>query len=374
MLRAALAALAPVSAGLGSTALDVAEELLRKGAVNRPLFGACLVAAAPHESGSATSMWNRACARLPELGPGLIRTGLELGVSLPVWDEIGPETGQPFAMRLVRAALGDGRSAAALPSLAARVPEAARTELVKELIPSLPAAWKPQASAAQALWSLARQERHTGRWLCFADLAARGGEAEPASVAVERAREYTGASAETWTLVALWLARHGRGDGLPVGGDWGHMSGVFRLDTLRKILAVPSVRVELQMGAELVTARHGGLVAALRALPTSAKTLASVNLLPWMLRARIGEDDAHAAANYAKVQLACTKTDTMRGPLACLMAVSGAHEDARDVADDLLRSKSLSARTWSALVRVRADQAWEASLPLWDLTASASRT
>lgn len=358
LLRAALTLFAPLSPGLRATAADVADELVRKGAVSRALFGACLQSLRSTEPKTADDLWRRACAWETE-GVGMVRAGLLGGVGLASWSQ-HPESaagGAAFALRLARAALGDRSSSAALPALASRLSEASRTEITRELVSVLPMSWLPDKHTAEALWAFARQERHTGRWVELADVAVRGGLEEPLRVASARAKEYTGASSETWSLVAAWLAR--------ANGQLRTRPAVVRGETLRKLSATPSPASDLSVGDALVSAANPGMLAWLRDQSSSPSPVAN-RILPWVLRARIGGEDAAAAAAFAQASLSRAKTDAQRGPLAVLLAVSGEDELARDVADELLRSRSLAPRIWSAVVRLFPDQAFEASIPLWD--------
>ena len=358
--RAGLQVLGAQSVGVSEGAADIADELLRKSAVNRPLFVSCVVATAKHDLPRAMAMWTQACSR-EVTGFGLIRCALEAGIPLSAWPDLGSESGRAFAVRIARASLGDAASAAALPSFVARVSEAMRMELCRDLLPALPRGWKPQAVAARAMWSLAQHERHTGRWLCFADIAARGGLPEPARIARARAHEYTGASAETWGFIAAWLDRK--------TAALKHAVEPLRLEALRKTLVTPLASNELRVGAELLSAQHAGLAHTLRALPPMHRLL-PVDIQPWLLRARMGGVDAAVARAQATSALLRARTDMQRATLSCLLQVSGDADCAREVADGLLLSKALLPRLWSAVVRVCPDHTWEASLPLWDAASS----
>lgn len=363
LLREMFGTFGPLSPGLSSVAAEVGADLLRKGAVQRPLFGTCLVAVAAWDSELATQLWRQACA-LPSEGLGLITAGLAASIPMAEWDRVQSSSlgGRSFALRVARASLGDDASAAALPSLVARVPEVLRVELVREVLPLLAPSWRPQSAVAQAMWLLARQERHTGRWLAFADIAARGGVDEPLRLAAERASEYTGASADTWCLVDAWLGR-ARG-ALKVAPK------TLRIEALRKILAMPSASTELRLGRALLDAKNPGMMKALEATLIQPK-LEPAAMLPWMWRVNLGAEAQLQVGAVATRALSKSKSDAQRGMLALLLSLSGEEERGRDVADELLRSRSFAPRMWSALVRVLPrDQLWTASLPLWDAATS----
>jgi hypothetical protein len=208
-LAGVLRALAPYSPPLCDGMLEAFELLVKRASFDRPLYAASARVmgetadrrATPHfrkalesEESATFASLSAACRTTdPGLSEALAKVARSRHAHLA------------FASEVARIARGES-GGAHVTALAPKIKESHRIALCLELF--VPLTWSKPLSVAigPALAVLREAERHLGRWLVLAEVAARAGDGGPLADASLRANEGPLSSRPAWALVAWALS------------------------------------------------------------------------------------------------------------------------------------------------------------------------
>jgi hypothetical protein len=207
-LAGVLRALTPVSPALRAAALGALETMVRRGSFERPLYAAVVRALAETQDPSAGELIGRALSAdesggLASLSAACFCRHTALAEPL-ARAAISRHAHIAFAAEVARLARGES-GGGAVASLAPKIKESHRIALCLELLVPLVAAPALAPSIAPALRVLRDAERHLGRWLVLAEIAARAGDASGHAEAEEKARSGPESARSAWSLVAWAL-------------------------------------------------------------------------------------------------------------------------------------------------------------------------
>jgi hypothetical protein len=194
-----------VLAEAAAAALDV---LTRRGALERPLFVGLLRGLVERGDARATDPLLRALAL--EDGGGLATiTSAALSkaesIAAPLAKLATSRSSHiAFAAELARATRGDSKGERLI-SLAPRLKESYRIELLSRVVLPLVRYGKKTAGGAAAFAVLRDTERHLGRWLCLAESAVLCGDETVGAEALAQAKQGATGARLGWNLIAWAL-------------------------------------------------------------------------------------------------------------------------------------------------------------------------
>ena len=237
----------------------------------------------------------------------------------------------------VRPARGVQSAGAHVVAIAPKIKESHRIALCVDLFLPLVRGPRLPPSIAPAIAVLRDAERHLGRWLVLAEVAARAGDPAPLTEAATRSKVGPESSRAAWSLVRWALAPADPPEARPTAEIVARLSdrpSADRDTTFLFRLAEASAPCARTMLEGLVRAQPLGDEVAVRAAKCLAKNYGRADLLPALQRASIEG-----------------KRDDLRGLAAAALWDVGDREGARRGADELAGSRTLAAQVWSALVR-----------------------
>ncbi len=349
-LAGALRALTGLSPALRAAVASAAEVMLRRGSYGRELYGASLralaeaddrhttallkTALASDEAGGSAALSAACFSRDPALGPALAKAAAMR------------QSHVAFGAETARVCRGESNGAH-LAALAPMIKESHRITLCVELFVPLARSAPVPVQVASALTVLRGAERHLGRWLVLADVAAKAGDGGPIEEA--RSRSSTGPSSarSAWSLVA-WALEETAALGASVRAPETRPT----VELVARLSDRPSADRDTTFLFRMAHARavvaKPMLEALARALPLSDEVAVRAALF---LARDHGRDDLKAALLEVA---ASSKREELRGLAAAALWDVGEREKARDLTDDLVTSKCIGNVAWGALVRAAA--------------------
>jgi hypothetical protein len=349
-LAGALRAVAPLSAQVRTSVADAVRVLLRRRTLDRELYGAsvrslaeCHDKAAPSllmqalasdDAGGTATLSAAAACTDPEIGPLLSKIAASRQSHLA------------FGAEVARVARGESNGAHLL-SLAPMIKESHRIALCVELF--VPLARGPAVSSviARALYVLGEAERHLGRWLVLGEVATKSGDRGALEDARGRAQEGPASSRAAWSLV-LWAledtwarTRHAQSPAPPVTRP--------TVELVARLSDRPSADRDTTFLFRLAQARASSAKGMLEALAKPLPLGDEIAVRAAMHLARdYGRDDLRRELlTVAQGQ----RRDDLRGLAAAALWDAGDHEEARNLADELVTSKCLANVVWASLLR-----------------------
>lgn len=346
-------ALAPACAAVRTALADAAQGLAKRGAFDRELFVAAIRALVEAQDKRGVAILRGALGSdtaggLAALSAACFTTDAALSAPLAKAAS-NPKVPIAFAAEVARLARGETNGARLL-ALAPRIKESHRIDLCIEVFlplvrgPALPVAIAP------ALRVLRDAERHLGRWLVLAEVAARAG--DPGPLADARANSTSGpdSSRAAWSLVAWALDPCGP---LPATrptvelvarlsdrpSAHRDMSFLFRMGDARAPTAKPMLEALARPAAHADEPDAGRVFrdeVALRAGACLARSYGRADLADLVGQAASG------------------KREELRGVATAALWDTGERPAALRSAEELSAAKSLSAQAWGALVRAAA--------------------
>jgi hypothetical protein len=240
-----------------------------------------------------------------------------------------------FGAEVARMARGESNGTH-LCALAPKIKESHRIDLCVELFlpltrgPTLP---KPIAGALAVLRDA---ERHLGRWLVLAEVAARALDHAPLLEARRKAASGPQSSRAAWSLVAWALEPNAT---VPTTRP--------TVELVARLSDRPSADRDTTFLFRLAASRAPAARPMLEAL---AKTHPLSDEVAIRAAMHLARDHGRAEMKKALVEAALGKRDEIRGVAAAALWDLGDYDLARKVADRAESSRSLSSMTWGALV------------------------
>ncbi|MEO7035400.1 MAG: hypothetical protein ABI548_15845 [Polyangiaceae bacterium] len=339
-LAGVLRALAPYSSTLADGLLEAFELLVRRASFDRPLYAASARAVAELPDRRSTPIFKKALA-LADTSP-LATLSAACRTTDPALAEALANVARSrhahvaFAAEVARIARGESLGAHVV-SLAPKIKESHRIALCLELFVPLTWATPLPATVAPALAVLREAERHLGRWLILAEVAARAGDPGPLKDAAQRANVGPQSSRSAWAMVAWALSFDAPPPAirptLELVARLSDRPSADRDTTFLFRLArqkVPSARPMLEALTHSPLADESSVRAALH-LVRDYEDSRPLDLL-------------RAAATNAR-------RETVRGLAAAVLFDAGERDLALECANGLLASRQLASLAWGALIQ-----------------------
>jgi hypothetical protein len=360
-LAGALRAVAPLSPALRASLGEATAVLLRRGTLQRELYGCGLRALAEAQDRQAVALLRQALVSDEAGGPAALSaacfsrdpelSGLLAKIAASRQSHIA------FGAELARVARGESNGAL-LVRLAPMIKESHRIAMCAELFAPLVRGAPVAKSVGPALAILCGAERHLGRWLVLAEVAVKAGDLTPLEEARTRAATGPQSAKAAWSLVAWALSEAdaaARGTAPPPPP-----ATRPTLELVARLSDRPSADRDttflFRMARAAAPATRPMLEAFVRTLPLAAETGLRSALYLARDHARTELRDALGEA------AAGCKREELRGMAAAALWDSvppGGKADAvraraRDVSDDLVASRVVGNVAWGALLRAAA--------------------
>jgi hypothetical protein len=378
-LAGVLRTLAPLSPTLRAAMADATETFIRRGTLDRELYGACLRSLGETRDKSVTILLKRALALdsaggAAALSAASFSTDAALGPSLAKV-AAGGKAHLAFAAETARVARGESNGAH-LASLAPMIKESHRLTLCADIFVPLArmasagsvtagsatsggTSFAGLAKAGPALAVLRGAERHLGRWLTLGEVAVGAGDLTPLEEARSRSTSGPSSARSAWALVAWALE------------DRGHLCRVAGVADATARRAAPTTRPTVEIVSRLsdrpsadrdatflFRMARAGIPSARPMLETLAKELplsseVAVRAAVFLARDHGRKDLAAALLETASSE----RKDELRGlatAALCDLGDPAMLDEARRLSADLLSSKSLVNVAWGVLVRALA--------------------
>lgn len=348
-LGGALRAIGRLSPALRGTLLEAAQVMVRRGSFGRELYAATIrtlgeagdrhvpallkAALAAEDAGGNATLSAASFSREPELAAPLAK----LAASQKGHLAFGAET--------ARVCRGESNGAH-LAALAPMIKESHRIALCVDLFVPLARAAPVPVQVAPALAVLRGAERHLGRWLVLADVAAKAGDDGPFTEASSNAQVGPSSARAAWSLVA-WALAETRAAGAAVASP----STRPTVELVARLSDRPSADRDMTFLFRMARAKAPSckpmLEGTVKALPLADEV--AVRAALFLARDHEREDMREALVECAQNG----KREELRGLAVAALWDAGpaGRAKARDLADELAASRVLSNVAWGALVR-----------------------
>jgi hypothetical protein len=338
-LAGALRALFPLSASVRSMAGEAALVLYRRGSFDRELYASTVRSLAESGDKRAAALIKGALATDEAGGLATLSAACfskDSALSAPLAKLAGCRHAHlAFGAEVARMARGESNGAH-LSALAPKIKESHRIALCVELFLPLTRAPALPKTIGAALAVLRDAERHLGRWLVLAEVAARATDPNPLSEAQRKAESGPPSSRAAWSLVA-WA--------------------------LEPNAPAPATRPTVELVARLSDRPSADRDTTFLFRLAAAKAPAARPMLEGLAKSNPLNDEVavraamHLARDHGKVELkkaiseaATGKRDEVRGVAAAALWDLGERELAKKTAERTEDSRFISSMTWGALV------------------------
>jgi hypothetical protein len=358
--------LARFSPSLRARMADATDIFLRRGTLDRELFGACIRSLAEARDKALTPLLRRALALesaggTATLSAACFSTDPTVG---PLLAKVaaGHKAHLAFAAEVARVVRGEANGQR-LTSLAPMIKESHRLALCAEVF--VPLAYRTPAPGAAlhtgpALAVLRGAERHLGRWLVLAEVAAAAGDPSPREDVLARASSGPSTARSAWALV-LWALDTRLGVTTPIPP-----SVRPTVEIVSRLSDRPSADHDTTFLFRMARAR---LASARPMLETLAKDLPLSNEVAVRAAAFLARDHGRADLTAALHEAASPSgKEDLRGVAAGALYDIGdptTVSEARRISSDLLGSRSLVNVAWGVLIRAAAAHVLAPAADAW---------
>jgi hypothetical protein len=355
----AVRAVAALSPTLRNAVAEAAEVLVRRGSFARELYSASIRALAEASDKRAPELLRSALAQDGAGGSATLSAACfcrDAGLASPLAKiAASRQSHLAFCAETARVARGESNGAH-LAQLAPMIKESHRISLCVEIFVPLVRAAPIPVHVSPALAVLRGAERHLGRWLVLADVAAKAGDIAPHQEATTRSTSGPPSARAAWSLVSWALAETAalaKGDAPP-----GRPETRPTVELVARLSDRPSADRDTTFLFRMARARASVcrpmLEGLLKAMPLQDEVAVRAALYLVRDHGRVDLVDALVEAATS------SKRDELRGLAVAALWDAGepaAREKARELADDLVRSRCIGNVAWSALVRAAAARA-----------------
>jgi len=350
-LAGALRAVALLSPALRASMAEALSVMLRRKSLARELYAACIRSVAEAEDRQSTALLKAALASDDAGGAAALSAACfsrDAALAAPLAKiAASRQSHLAFAAEIARVARRESNGSH-LAGLAPMIKESHRISLCMDIFVPLARSAPMPVVVGPALGVLRGAERHLGRWLVMAEVAIRAGDRSPLDEALQKATLGPQSARAAWSLVAWALADA----------------------SSQNVVAHPATRPTVELVARLSDrpsadrdttflfrlARVGAPVAKpmLEALAKAVPLADDVSIRAALFLAR---DHGRSDLRDALLEAATVgKREDLRGlAVAALWDAAGAdvslRDRARQLAEELLTSKSLANAAWGTLVR-----------------------
>jgi hypothetical protein len=361
-LAGALRAVAALSPALRGALVDATQIMVRRGSYTREIYGACLRTLAEAEDRNVPALLKSALAADDAGGNATLSAACfckdgSLGAPLAKL-AASRQSHLAFGAETARVCRRESNGAH-LSAIAPMIKESHRIALCVELFVPLARNAPVPVHVGPALGVLRGAERHLGRWLVLADVAAKAGDLGPLEEATAKSLVGPSSARAAWSLVA-WALSETRST-VSQGGYYAGGAGLASI-------APPSTRPTVELVARLSDRPSADRDTTFLFRMARARAMSCKPMLEGLVKGIPLTDEVavraasylardHARADMRDAILDCAlnaKRDELRGfAVAALWDTGdeGARNKARELSDELGASRSISSVAWGALVR-----------------------
>jgi len=333
----ALRAIAPYSASVRNALVEALGVMVRRSSFKRELYTVSLrsladagdkrlapllrTALAGEEAGSSSALSAACFCTDASLAPALAKLAASRQSHLA------------FGAEIARVVRGESNGAH-LGSLAPMIKESHRIALCTEMLVPLARAQPVSRGIAPALKVLRGAERHLGRWLVMAEVAAKSGDEGPAEEAREKSKVGPSSARAAWSLVLWALA-----------------------DATRPGVSAPETRPTVELIARRLARAKATLCrpmleACVKALPLADEV--AIRAALYLARDHARDDLRQALVDVAHGDGAGPRREELRGIATAALWDLGMVDVSLHLAEELTASKSIGNVAWGGLTRAAA--------------------
>ena len=361
-LAGALRAVAALSPALRGALVDATQIMVRRGSYTREIYGACLRTLAEAEDRNVPALLKSALASDDAGGNATLSAACfckDGSLAAPLAKlAASRQSHLAFGAETARVCRRESNGAH-LSAIAPMIKESHRIALCVELFVPLARSAPVPVHVGPALGVLRGAERHLGRWLVLADVAAKAGDLGPLEEATAKSLVGPSSARAAWSLVA-WALSETR-SAVSHGGYYAGGAGLASV-------APPSTRPTVELVARLSDRPSADRDTTFLFRMARARAMSCKPMLEGLVKGVPLADEVavraasylardHARADMREAILDCAlnaKRDELRGfAVAALWDTGdeGARNKARELSDELGASRSISSVAWGALVR-----------------------
>jgi hypothetical protein len=376
-LAGALRAVAAMSPALRGALVDATQVMVRRGSYTREIYGACLRTLAEAEDRNVPALLKSALAAEDAGGNATLSAACfckDASLTAPLAKlAASRQSHLAFGAETARVCRRESNGAH-LTAIAPMIKESHRIALCTELFVPLARSAPVPVHVGPALGVLRGAERHLGRWLVLADVAAKAGDMGPLEEAVAKSQVGPSSARAAWSLVAWALsdtvtsARSLLTPSAPNGAHGAHGNGsvatpstpatpVTRptVELVARLSDRPSADRDTTFLFRMARARAASCKPMLEGLAKGGPLSPLVDEVSVRAACYLARD--HGRADMKDALLDCAqnaKRDELRGFAVAALWDTGddaARAKARDLSDELVVSRCISSVAWGALVR-----------------------
>jgi hypothetical protein len=361
-LAGALRAVAGLSPALRGALVDATQIMVRRGSYAREIYGACLRTLAESEDRNVPALLKSALAADDAGGNATLSAACfckDASLTAPLAKlAASRQSHLAFGAETARVCRRESNGAH-LSAIAPMIKESHRIALCVELFVPLVRGAPVPVHVGPALAVLRGAERHLGRWLVLADVAAKAGDLSPLEEAISKSQVGPSSARAAWSLVA-WALTETRasvagGAGAGGVGTVAPPSTRPTVELVARLSDRPSADRDTTFLFRMARARAVSCKPMLEGLAKAAPGAALMDEVAVRAASYLVRD--HGRADMKEALLDCAqnaKRDELRGFAVAALWDTGdedARNKARDLSDELVASRCISSVAWGALVR-----------------------
>ena len=357
-LAGALRAVAALSPALRGALVDATQIMVRRGSYTREIYGACLRTLAEAEDRNVPALLKSALAADDAGGNATLSAACfckDGSLAAPLAKlAASRQSHLAFGAETARVCRKESNGAH-LSAIAPMIKESHRIALCVELFVPLARSAPVPVHVAPALGVLRGAERHLGRWLVLADVAAKAGDLGPLEEAVAKSQVGPSSARAAWSLVAWALSETRSSVSQVPGAGLGSVAPPSTRPTVELVARLsdrPSADRDTTFLFRMARARAVSCKPMLEGLVKGVPLADEVAVRAASYLAR-----DHARMDMKEALLDCAqnaKRDELRGFAVAALWDTGdedARNKARELSDELGASRCISSVAWGALVR-----------------------
>jgi len=369
-LAGALRAVAAMSPALRGALVEATQVMVRRGSYAREIYGACLRTLAEAEDRNVPALLKSALAADDAGGNATLSAACfckDASLTAPLAKlAASRQSHLAFGAETARVCRRESNGAH-LTAIAPMIKESHRIALCTELFVPLARSAPVPVHVGPALGVLRGAERHLGRWLVLADVAAKAGDMGPLEEAVAKSQVGPSSARAAWSLVAWALsdtvmsARSLVSPSVPANGANGNVGHVAppatrpTVELVARLSDRPSADRDTTFLFRMARARAASCKPMLEGLAKGGPLAPLMDEVSVRAASYLARD--HGRADMREALLDCAqnaKRDELRGFAVAALWDTGddaARAKARDLSDELVASRCISSVAWGALVR-----------------------
>ena len=363
-LGGALRSVGRLSPALRGALVDAAQVMVRRGSFSRELYGATIRTLAEADERHVPELLKTALASEDAGGNATLSAACfcrDASLAAPLGKlAASRQSHLAFGAETARVSRKESNGAH-LTAIAPMIKESHRISLCVDLFVPLARSAPIPVHVGPALRVLRGAERHLGRWLVLADVAAKAGDDGPLEEATQKAQVGPTSARAAWSLVA-WALAQTRASVTPGAAPVASPTTRPTVELVARLSDRPSADRDTTFLFRMARARAASCKPMLEGLVKGAGGQGSSPLADEVaVRAAsyLARDHGREDLREALVDCALNgKRDELRGLAVAALWDSGSgptqaatRERARDLSDELVASRCLSSVAWGALVR-----------------------